>query len=72
MIRARALETSSDLCCLPSPHRIPQCVAGMAFNFSKVELSHHATQRPASRQSRSQPRFVSASRTKRQATRFGT
>jgi hypothetical protein len=68
MIRARALETSSDLCCLPSPHRIPQCVAGMAFNFSKVELSHHATQRPASRQ----PRSASASRTKVQAPRFGT
>ncbi len=72
MIRARALETSSDLCCLPSPHRIPQCVAGMAFNFSKVELSHHATQRPASRPPRSQPRSVTVPRTKLQATRFGT
>jgi hypothetical protein len=72
MIRARALETSSDLCCLPSPHRINQCVAGMAFNFSKVELSHHATQRPASRPLRSQPRRAVASRARVQAPRFGT
>ncbi len=39
MIQARALEPSPDLCCLPSPHRIPQGVAGMAFNFSKIEIS---------------------------------
>ena len=47
MIRSRALESPGDLCCLPSPHRIPQSVAGMAFNFSKVELVHYAAQRTA-------------------------
>ncbi len=47
MIQARALEPTPDLCCLPSPHRIPQGVAGMAFNFSKIEISHHPTQRKA-------------------------
>jgi hypothetical protein len=68
MIRARALETSSDLCCLPSPHRIPQCVAGMAFNFSKVEISHHATtQRHASMRAESQRRPASASPARRKA-----
>jgi hypothetical protein len=45
MIRSRALESPGDLCCLPSPHRVPRGVAGIAFNFSKVELSH----RPAPR-----------------------
>jgi hypothetical protein len=38
MIQARALESTADLCCLPSPYRIPQGVAGMAFNFSKIEV----------------------------------
>ena len=47
MIQARFLEPTSDLCCLPSPHRITQSVAGMAFNFSKIEISHHATPRKA-------------------------
>jgi hypothetical protein len=67
MIRARALETSSDLCCLPSPHRIPQCVAGMAFNFSKVEISHHATnqRRTSSMRADSQRRSASASPARR-------
>jgi hypothetical protein len=65
MIRARALETSSDLCCLPSPHRIPQCVAGMAFNFSKVEISHHATTQR--RRAESQRRPTPASPAKRKA-----
>jgi hypothetical protein len=45
MIQARALEPSPDLCCLPSPHRIPKSVAGMAFNFSKIEVSHRPLQR---------------------------
>jgi hypothetical protein len=47
MIQAYALEPTPDLCCLPSPYRIPQGVAGMAFNFSKIEISHHTTQRNA-------------------------
>jgi hypothetical protein len=67
MIRARALETSGDLCCLPSPHRIPQCVAGMAFNFSKVEISHHATQRRDSTSAESQRRPASTTPAKRKA-----
>ena len=48
IIQARALEpTTPDFCCLPSPHRIPQSVAGMAFNFSKIEISHHKPQHKA-------------------------
>ncbi|MGA1981281.1 MAG: hypothetical protein ABSG84_02325 [Acidobacteriaceae bacterium] len=61
MIQARALEPTPDLCCLPSPYRIPQGVAGMAFNFSKIELSHHPSQRKAPRQAKAQPRSASAS-----------
>ena len=48
--QARSLEPTPDLCCLPSPRRIPQGVAGMAFNFSKIEISHHPAQRKASPQ----------------------
>jgi hypothetical protein len=44
MIRFRVLESFVDLCCLPSPHRILQSVAGMAFNFSKIELPPPAIQ----------------------------
>ena len=55
MIQARALEPSPDLCCLPSPHRIPQGVAGMAFNFSKIEISHHPPQRKAQPQPQPAP-----------------
>ncbi len=50
MIQSRALEPTPDLCCLPSPHRIPQGIAGMAFNFSKIEISHHPVQRRTSPQ----------------------
>ena len=45
MIRSRPLASPGDLCCLPSPHRISQSVAGMAFNFSKVDLMPHAAKR---------------------------
>jgi hypothetical protein len=44
MIRFRAVGSYVDLCSLPSPHRIPCSVAGMAFNFSKIELAHPAAQ----------------------------
>jgi hypothetical protein len=47
MIQARAVAPTPDLCCLPSPHRIPQGIAGMAFNFSKIEVAHHPSQRKA-------------------------
>jgi len=56
MIQSRALQPVPDLCCLPSPHRIPQGVAGMAFNFSKIELSHHSAPRKlAQQQDKTQP-----------------
>jgi hypothetical protein len=55
MIRwSRALEPSLDLCSLPSPHRIPQCVAGMAFNFSKIDLSQCAAQQDGTSPAESQ------------------
>jgi hypothetical protein len=62
MIQARALEPTPDLCCLPSPHRIPQGVAGMAFNFSKIEISHHPSQRKALLQAKPRPGSSSAAR----------
>jgi hypothetical protein len=51
MIQSRALEPSPELCCLPTPYRIFHYVAGMAFNFSKIEMSHHAVQRKPPQQS---------------------
>ena len=54
MIQARALEPTPDLCCLPSPHRVPQGVAGMAFNFSKIEISHYPAPRKEPRQAEAQ------------------
>ena len=45
MIHPRPLEPSAELCCLPTPHRISHYVAGMAFNFSKIEMSHYVSQR---------------------------
>jgi hypothetical protein len=56
MILARALAPTPDLCCLPSPHRIPQGIAGMAFNFSKIEVAHHPSQRKAPQQNATQPK----------------
>ena len=51
MIRlSRFLDSCMDLCSLPSPHLIPRSVAGMAFNFSKVELP-----RPAARHNAAKP-----------------
>ncbi len=64
MIQARALQPSPDLCCLPSPHRILQGVAGMAFNFSRIEISHHPAPRKAQQQEKTQTQsaLVSAAR----------
>jgi hypothetical protein len=42
MIQPRALQPFPELCCRPTPHRIFHYVAGMAFNFSKIEMSHFA------------------------------
>jgi hypothetical protein len=47
MNQYRALQPAPDICCLPSPYRVLQGVAGMAFNFSKIELSHHPGPRKA-------------------------
>jgi hypothetical protein len=47
MIQARAVAPTPDLCCLPSPYKIPQGVAGMAFNFSKIEVAHRPALRKA-------------------------
>lgn len=47
MMRYRTLGTPREsCCCLPTPYRIPKAVAGMAFNFSLVEVAHRNT-RPA-------------------------
>jgi hypothetical protein len=63
MIRwSRALEPSVDLCSLPSPHRIPRSVAGMAFNFSKIELSHPAAQSNAAKPEENQADPASSAR----------
>ena len=55
MIQSRALQPTPDLCCLPSPHRILQGVAGMAFNFSKIELAHHSSRNSAPQQEKAAP-----------------
>jgi hypothetical protein len=52
--QARALEPTPDLCCLPSPHRTPQGVAGMAFNFSKIEISRYPAPRKEPHQAEAQ------------------
>lgn len=54
MMRLRALGFSGDKCCLPSPYRIPKRVAGMAFNFSQVELAPRAAVRTATEPARPQ------------------
>jgi hypothetical protein len=39
MMRYRTLGMPREACCcLPTPYRIPKSVAGMAFNFSLVEV----------------------------------
>ena len=47
MTQYRTLGAPGELCCLPSPSRIPKRVAGMAFNFSQVEVANKAVQRAA-------------------------
>lgn len=71
MIRSRALEPTGDLCCLPSPHRIPKSVAGMAFNFSKVEISHHGAQRNAPVQAETRRGPAISTRVKTRRSCFG-
>ena len=56
LMQPRALEPSREHCCLPTPHRISHYVAGMAFNFSKIEMSHCVSQRkPPQQWDRIQP-----------------
>ena len=44
MMRYRTLGTPREsCCCLPTPYRIPKAVAGMAFNFSLVEVAPKVT-----------------------------
>jgi hypothetical protein len=71
MIRSRALEPTGDLCCLPSPHRIPQSVAGMAFNFSKVELVRRTGRRNAPMQPEKPRGPTSSARVKTRGSSFG-
>jgi hypothetical protein len=71
MIRTRALEPSGDLCCLPSPHRIPKSVAGMAFNFSKVQLSDHAAKSTTPVQAATQRGPANPTRVKTRRSCFG-
>jgi len=51
MIQPHGLEPSRELCCMPTPHRISYRVAGMAFNFSKIEMSHYVVLRKPPQQS---------------------
>jgi hypothetical protein len=46
-MQPRPLEPRPDLCCLPSPRKIPQGIAGMAFNFSRIEMAHYTSARNA-------------------------
>jgi hypothetical protein len=38
VIQPRPLVPARDTCSRPTPHRIVQRIAGMAFNFSNVQL----------------------------------
>jgi hypothetical protein len=70
MIRARSLESNGDLCCLPSPYRIPQSVAGMAFNFSKVDIAPSGSKRKVATQA-NKPREAADARIKSPGACFG-
>jgi len=71
MNRSRALGPGGDLCCLPSPHRIPRSVAGMAFNFSKIELVPHAAQPNAPKQAEKPRGPTSSARVRPRSSCFG-
>ena len=44
MMRYRTLGTPREsCCCLPTPYRIPKSVAGMAFNFSLVDVAQKSS-----------------------------
>lgn len=47
MMRYRTLGMPREsCCCLPTPYRIPKSVAGMAFNFSLVEVAQKSSRSP--------------------------
>ncbi len=62
MIRFRAVGSYVDRCSLPSPHRIPCSVAGMAFNFSKIELAPAAAHLNQPKPPQSQPAPAASAR----------
>jgi hypothetical protein len=70
MSRLRSLESLGDFCSLPSPRRIPQGVAGMAFNFSQVEVEP-AIEQVAANGGESTRNASSPSRTSSLSARFG-
>ena len=39
------LAPAAEPCCLPTPYRISHYVAGMAFNFSRIEMAHQSGHR---------------------------
>ena len=71
MIRSRALESPGDPCCLPSPHRIPKSVAGMAFNFSEVDVSNRGPQSNTPVQAKTQRGPALPTRVKTRRSCFG-
>jgi hypothetical protein len=71
MNRFRPLEANGDFCCLPSPHRIPQGVAGMAFNFSQVELNFREAQNTVPVQAETQRGPATSERVKTRRSCFG-
>jgi len=70
MSRLRSLESLGDFCSLPSPHRVPQGVAGMAFNFSSVEVEPAEELSYATAPTET-PRTTSSPRNTSIAARFG-
>ena len=71
MSRLRSLESLGDFCSLPSPHRIPQGVAGMAFNFSQVEIEPAAELHVAAASVETASGATTAVRHSALAARFG-
>jgi hypothetical protein len=60
MIRFQVVGSQEDMCSLPSPRRIPRSLAGMAFNFSKIELTPPAKQVMKPTPPQSQPALSSS------------
>ncbi len=67
----RSLESLGDFCSLPSPRRIPQGVAGMAFNFSQVEVEPAVESHVAATAGENTRNSASSSRSSSLSARFG-